>query len=170
MEDSMFISQSKYAKGLVKKFGLEKSSHKKTLAATHVKLTKDGQGEDVDQSLYRSMIGSLLYLTTSRPDITFAVGVCARYQSAPKASHLLQVKRIIKYINSTSDYGILYTHDTNSSLVGYCDVDWAGDVIEQKCPQLNEMPGKNNMNRVENVIANLTALMAQQVTNTTTRD
>ncbi|XP_057454111.1 uncharacterized protein LOC130745755 [Lotus japonicus] len=91
MEDSMFISQSKYAKGLVKKFGLEKLGHKRTPAATHVKLTKDEQGEDVDQCLYRSMIGSLLYLTASRPDITFVVGVCARYQAAPKASHLLQI-------------------------------------------------------------------------------
>ncbi|XP_057432490.1 uncharacterized protein LOC130725261 [Lotus japonicus] len=78
------------------------------------------------------MIGSLLYLTTSRPDITFVVGLCARYQAAPKTSHLLQVKRIIKYINATSDYGILYTHDTNSSLVGYCDADWAGSEDDRK--------------------------------------
>ncbi|XP_057453999.1 uncharacterized protein LOC130745652 [Lotus japonicus] len=101
MEDSMFISQSKYAKGLVKKFGLEKSGHKRTPAATHVKLTKDEQGEDVDQSLYRSMIGSLLYLTASRPDVTFDVGVCARYQAAPKTSHLLQIGQfLIKFLYS----------------------------------------------------------------------
>src|ERR1044072_4944390 len=74
MEDSIFVSQSKYAKGIVKKFGLENSIHKRTPAPTHVKLSKDEKGEYVDQSLYRSMIGSLLYLTTSRPDITFAVG------------------------------------------------------------------------------------------------
>lgn len=78
------------------------------------------------------MIGSLLYLTASRPDITFAVGACARYQAAPKTSHLLQVKRIIKYINGTCDYGILYTNDTNSSLVGYCDADWAGSADDRK--------------------------------------
>ena len=69
MNDGIFISQSKYAKNIVKKFGLEKSSHKRTPAATHVKLTKDELGEFVDQSLYRSIIGSLLYLTASRPDI-----------------------------------------------------------------------------------------------------
>ena len=96
MEDSMFVSQSKYARGIVKKFGLENASHKRTPAATHVKITKDEKGEDVDQSLYRSMIGSLLYLTASRPDITFAVGVCARYQAQPKASHLMQVKKNYK--------------------------------------------------------------------------
>ncbi|XP_057428381.1 uncharacterized mitochondrial protein AtMg00810-like [Lotus japonicus] len=80
MEDSIFISQSKYAKKLVKKFGLESATHKRTPAATHIKLTKDESGTDVDQSLYRSMIGSLLFLTASRPNITFSVGVCARYQ------------------------------------------------------------------------------------------
>ncbi|XP_057426115.1 uncharacterized protein LOC130719511 [Lotus japonicus] len=120
MKDSMFISQSKYAKGLGKKFGLETSGHKRTLAATHVKLTKDEQGEDVNQSLYRSMIGSLLYLTASRPDITFAVGVCARYQAAPKTSHLLQVKGIIKYINATSDYDWEGSADDRKSTSGGC--------------------------------------------------
>ncbi|XP_057418935.1 uncharacterized mitochondrial protein AtMg00810-like [Lotus japonicus] len=126
MEDTLFITQSKYAKGIVKKFVLENAGHKRTPAATHIKLTKDEKGTDVDPSLYRSMIGSLLYLTASRPDITFAVGVCARYQAEPKTSHLIQVKRIIKYISGTSDYGILYSHNTNSVLTGYCDADWAG--------------------------------------------
>ncbi|MCH83938.1 gag-pol polyprotein [Trifolium medium] len=119
MEDIIFISQSKYAKSIVMKFGLDKASHKKTPA----KLSKDESGVDVDQSLYRSMIGSLLYLKTSRPDITFAVGVCARYQAKPKASHLIQVKRVIKYINGTCDYGILYSHNTNPTMVEYCDAD-----------------------------------------------
>ncbi|XP_050886339.1 uncharacterized protein LOC127091693 [Lathyrus oleraceus] len=75
MDDTIFISQSKYVKNIVKKFGLESASHKRTLATTHLKLTKDEKGVDVDQSLYRSMIGSLLYLTTSRLDITFNVGL-----------------------------------------------------------------------------------------------
>lgn len=69
------------------------------------------------------MIGNLLYLTTSRPDITFSIGVCARYQCKLKASHLTQVKRIMKYINGTCDHGILYYHDTNSILVRYYDDD-----------------------------------------------
>ncbi|XP_057432399.1 secreted RxLR effector protein 161-like [Lotus japonicus] len=132
VEDSMFISQSKYVKELVKKFRLEGSTHKRTPAATHIKLTKDDSGANVDQSLYRSMIGSLLYLTASRPDIAFAVGVCARYQAAPKESHLIQVKRIIKYVSGTNDYGIFYVHHTNSSLVGYCDADWAGNADDRK--------------------------------------
>ncbi|KAL2984809.1 hypothetical protein AAZX31_12G111100 [Glycine max] len=78
------------------------------------------------------MIGSLLYLTASRPDITYAVGVCARYQANPKISHLTQVKRILKYVNGTSDYGIMYCHCSNPMLVGYCDADWAGSADDRK--------------------------------------
>ncbi|XP_050918909.1 uncharacterized mitochondrial protein AtMg00810-like [Lathyrus oleraceus] len=126
MDDIIFISQSKYSKSIVKKFVMENASHKRTTAPTHLKLTKDEKGVNVDQSLYRSMISSLLYLTTNKPDITFVVGVCARYQSESKISHITQVKRILKYINGTSDYGMLYSHNANSLLIGYCDADWAG--------------------------------------------
>ncbi|CAM8957131.1 unnamed protein product [Rhodiola kirilowii] len=94
--DGIFISQSKYASNLIKKFDPEKVAHKRTPAATHVKITKDEAGTSVDQTLYRSMIGSLLYMTASRPDIAHAVGVCARYQANPKESHLMNVKRIIR--------------------------------------------------------------------------
>ncbi|XP_050877363.1 uncharacterized mitochondrial protein AtMg00810-like [Lathyrus oleraceus] len=92
MEDSMFLCQSKYAKSIVKKFGLENSSHKRTPAPTHLKLSKYEKGLSVNHGLYRSMIGSHLYLTTSRPDINFVVGVCARYQAEPEVSHINQVK------------------------------------------------------------------------------
>ncbi|KAK2363075.1 hypothetical protein QL285_088089 [Trifolium repens] len=132
MEDTIFISQSKYAKNIVKKFGMENANHKRTPAATHLKLSKDEHGVSVDQSLYRSMIGSLLYLTASRPDISFAVGVCARYQAEPKMSHLNQVKRILKYVSGTSDYGILYSHGEDTRLLGYCDADWVGSADDRK--------------------------------------
>ncbi|CAM8903032.1 unnamed protein product [Rhodiola kirilowii] len=131
-DDGIFILQSKYAKNLIKKFDLEKASHKRTPAATHLKITKDEAGTKVDQTLYRSMIGSLLYLTASRPDIAYAVGVCARYQVDPKESHLLQVKRIIKYVCRTVNFGVWYTKDTNPHLVGYCDADWAGNAEDRK--------------------------------------
>ncbi|CAM8923401.1 unnamed protein product [Rhodiola kirilowii] len=77
------------------------------------------------------MTGSLLYLTASRPHIALVVGVCARYQANPKESHLMNVKRIIKYVRGTSDYGLWYTKDTNSYLVGYCDADWAGNAEDR---------------------------------------
>ena len=89
---------------------MENANHKRTPAPTHLKLSKDEKGVSVDQRLYRSMIGSLLYPTTSRPDIAFIVGVCARYQADPKVSHANHMKRILKYVNGTSDYGMLYSH------------------------------------------------------------
>ncbi|CAM8943639.1 unnamed protein product [Rhodiola kirilowii] len=78
------------------------------------------------------MIGSLLYLTANRPVICQSVGVCARYQADLKESHLLQVKRIIKYVSGTADYGLWYTRDTSGCIVGYSDADWAGNVEDRK--------------------------------------
>ncbi|XP_039119056.1 secreted RxLR effector protein 161-like [Dioscorea cayenensis subsp. rotundata] len=78
------------------------------------------------------MIGSLLYLTASRPDISFSVGVCARYQATPKESHLTAVKRIIRYVHGTAEYGIWYSKDSNSHLAGYSDADWAGNIDDRK--------------------------------------
>ncbi|CAM8877561.1 unnamed protein product [Rhodiola kirilowii] len=132
-ENGIFISQRKYARNLVKKFDMEKAAHKRIPAASHVKITKDETGTSVDQTLYRSMIGIVLYLTTSRSDIAHALGVCARYQANPKESHLMNVKEIIKYVCGTADYGLWYTKDTNSCLVGYCDADWAGNAEDRKC-------------------------------------
>ncbi|XP_050875823.1 uncharacterized mitochondrial protein AtMg00810-like [Lathyrus oleraceus] len=132
MEDSIFLCQIKYSRSIMKKFGLENVSHKITLVPTHLKLSKDEKDLSVDQSLYRSMIGNLLYMTTSIPDINFVVGVCARYQVEPKVSHINQVNRILKYVNGTSEYGMLCSHDSNSMLVGYCDAGWDGSVDDRK--------------------------------------
>ena len=84
-KDGIFINQAKYTKELIKRFGLEGSKVSKTPKATTTKLDKDEQGKSVDIKLYRSMIGSLLYLTASRPDIMFSVYLCARFQSCPKS-------------------------------------------------------------------------------------
>lgn len=117
VNNGIFISQSKYARNLVKKFCLEKARHMRTPMGTNEKLTKDENGVSVDPSLYRSMIGSLLYLIVSRPDICFSVGV---YQASPKESHLTTVKRIIRYVSGTVDHEIWFSSDTNSSLAGGC--------------------------------------------------
>jgi hypothetical protein len=130
--EGIFISQTKYARDLVKRFGLDGKSHARTPMSTSVKMSADPLGTSVDQTLYRSMIGSLLYLTASRPDISFSVCVCARYQSNPKESHLTAVKRIIRYINGTVNYGIWYSRDTNLELAGYSDADWAGNADDRK--------------------------------------
>jgi len=130
--EGIFISQSKYAKDLVKRFGLDGKSHARTPMSTSVKISSDLAGKSVDPSLYRSMIGSLLYLTASRPDITFSVGVCACFQANPKESHLTTVKHIIRYVNDTLLYGIWYSRETNLVIAGYSDADWAGNVDDRK--------------------------------------
>ena len=97
-EFGIYINQAKYARNVVKRFGLDKAAHARTPMAANAKLTNDPSGESVNVTLYRSMIGCLLYLTASRPDIAFNVGVCSKFQSNPKISHLKAVKRIIKYV------------------------------------------------------------------------
>ena len=96
--------------------------------SSSTKLNVDSSRVEVSPTLYRSIIGSLLYLTASRSDIAFSVGVCARYQAAPKESHLTAVKRIIWYINGTPDYGLWYSKDSNACLTVYLDADWASSV------------------------------------------
>ncbi|KAK4843891.1 hypothetical protein QYF36_013979 [Acer negundo] len=135
MHYGIFIYQAKYAKSLVKKFGLENAKNCDTPMSTTLKLSKDASGKDVEQSLYRDMIGSLLYLTASRPDIAFNVGVCARYQADPKESHLTAVKMIIRFVNGTSNHGIWYSFHTNPSLVGYSDANWAINCDNRKVHQ-----------------------------------
>ncbi|TYK20297.1 gag-pol polyprotein [Cucumis melo var. makuwa] len=130
--DGIFISQKKYARSMVKKFGLEQARNKRTPATAYVKLTKDTDGAEVDHKLYRSIVGRLLYLTASRPDIAYAVGICARYQADPRITHLEAVKRILKYVHGTSDFGMMYSYDTTPTLVGYCYADWADSADDRK--------------------------------------
>ena len=86
----------------------------------------------VDQKLYRSMIGSLLYLTASRPDIMLAVGLVARYQAAPKKNHLLSIKRIFIYLQGTSHYDLWYPKRKSFTLTTYTNADWASCVDDRK--------------------------------------
>ena len=131
-DSGIFLSQSKYAKNLVKKFGLEFASSVRTPMSPNVKLTVDLLGKRVDSSLYRSMISSLLYLTTNRPDISYSVGMCARYQDNPKESHMIALKRIIKYVKTTADFGVWYSKDINDVIAGYSNADWARNADDRK--------------------------------------
>ena len=90
------------------------------------RLDKYEEGNSTDQKLYRGMIGSLLYLTTSRPDILYIVCVCARFQSNPKESHMLVVKRIIRYLKGTINLGLWYSKQSSLDLIGYTDADYGG--------------------------------------------
>ncbi|GJU24524.1 retrovirus-related pol polyprotein from transposon TNT 1-94 [Tanacetum coccineum] len=132
MEDGIFFNQSKYIKEMLKKFGLEDSKPMKTPMSFDTKLTKDEECESVDSTKYRGMIGSLLYLTASRPDIMFSVCLCARFQEAPKTSHLEAVKRIFRYIKGTTHLGLWYPKGTDIETVVYADSDHAGDYVDRK--------------------------------------
>ncbi|GJS40436.1 hypothetical protein Tco_0565479 [Tanacetum coccineum] len=104
----------------------------KTPMSSDTKLTKDEECESVDSTKYRGMIGSLLYLTASRPDIMFSVCLCARFQEAPKTSHLEAVKRIFRYIKGTTHLGLWYPKGTGIETVVYADSDHAGDYVDRK--------------------------------------
>ena len=95
------IHQQKYIKELLKKYDMNEAKSNDTPIGTTTKLDKDEPGSPVNYTRYRGMIGSLLYLTANRPDIVFSVGLCARFQSCPKKSHLKVVKRILRYLKGT---------------------------------------------------------------------
>nr|GEY33719.1 uncharacterized mitochondrial protein AtMg00810-like [Tanacetum cinerariifolium] len=128
----IFFNQSKYIKEILKKFRLEDSKPMKTPMSSDTKLMKDKEYELVNSTKYRGMIGSLLYLTASRPDIMFNVCLCARFQEAPKTSHLEAVKRIFRYIKGTTHLGLWYPKGTGIETVVYADSDHARDYVDRK--------------------------------------
>jgi hypothetical protein len=101
-----FVHQGKYTKDLMKKFNMTKLKSVSTLMSSTASLGPDEDGDAVDQRDYRSMIGSLLYLTATRPDIQFTVGLCARFQSSPRSSHRMAVQRVFRYLKHTIEFGI----------------------------------------------------------------
>ncbi|GJS17011.1 putative ribonuclease H-like domain-containing protein [Tanacetum coccineum] len=131
-EDGIFISQDKYVAKILKKFNYTDVKSASTPVDLEKPLVKDGDADDVDVHLYRSMIGSLMYLTASRPDIVFAVCACARFQVTPKTSHLLAVKRIFRYLKGKPTLGLWYSRDSPFELVAYTDSDYAGATQDRK--------------------------------------
>ncbi|GJX52351.1 putative ribonuclease H-like domain-containing protein, partial [Tanacetum coccineum] len=131
-EDGIFISQDKYVGEILKKFGFSSIRTASTPMETNKALTKDEDGEDVDVHLYRSMIGSLMYLTSSRPDIMFSVCACSRFQVQPKVSHLNAVKRIFRYLKGRPNLGLWYPKDSPFILEAFSDSDYAGASLDRK--------------------------------------
>jgi hypothetical protein len=132
LKDDTFLSQTKYTQDLLKRFGMKDAKPTKTLMGIdgHVDLNKGGK--PVDQKAYRSMIGSLLYLCASIPDIMLSVCMCARYQSDPRECHLVAVKRILRYLVATPCFGIWYLKGSTFDLIGYADSDYAGCKVDRK--------------------------------------
>ncbi|XP_070014263.1 uncharacterized mitochondrial protein AtMg00810-like [Nicotiana sylvestris] len=126
------ICQQKYIRELLKRFDMEASKVIDTPIATATRLDMDETGFPVNQTMYRGNIGSLLYLTTSRPDIIFSVGLCARFQSNPKKSHLKAAKRILRYLKGTHDLVLYYPSGESFNLISYADADYAGYLVDRK--------------------------------------
>ncbi|WVZ85698.1 hypothetical protein U9M48_032593 [Paspalum notatum var. saurae] len=132
VKGGIFIHQEKYCRDLLKKFKMGDCKPISTPMSTNEHLDADVDGKPVDQSTYRSMIGSLLYLTASRPDIMFSVCLCARFQAAPKESHLTAVKRILRYLKHTPSIGLWYPEGAKLELLGYSDSDFTGYCVDRK--------------------------------------
>nr|GFA48976.1 hypothetical protein [Tanacetum cinerariifolium] len=124
--------QDKYVAKILRKFRLTKGKSASTPINTEKPLLKDPDGEDVDVHTYRSMIGSLMYLTSSRLDIMFAVCACAHFQVTPKASHLHAVKRIFRYLKGKPHLGLWYPKDSPFDLVAYSDSDYTGASLDKE--------------------------------------
>nr|GEY03869.1 retrovirus-related Pol polyprotein from transposon TNT 1-94 [Tanacetum cinerariifolium] len=128
----IFINQAKYTLEILHKHGTEKGQSIGTLIAMKPKLDADLNGNPVDQTDYRSKIGSLMYLTSSRLDIVQAVCFCARYQSQPTKKHLKEVKRIFRYLRGTVNMGLLYLKGSSFELTTFLDIDHAGCIDTRK--------------------------------------
>jgi hypothetical protein len=132
LQEGTFISQTKYIQDIVTKFGMKDAKPIKTPMGTNGYLDLDMGGKYVDQKGYRSMIGSLLYLCASRPNIMLSVCMCARFEADPKDVHLRAVKRIMLYLVYIPNFGLWYPKGSTFDLIGYSDVDWVGCKIDRK--------------------------------------
>jgi hypothetical protein len=132
MKQGTFVHQAKYTKDLMKKFNMAELKLVSTLMSSVASLGPDEDGEAMDQREYRSMIGSLLYLTATRLDIQFAVGLCACFRASPHSSHRTVVERIFRYLKHTPEFGIWYSASSLLDLVGFSDADFVGRGIDRK--------------------------------------
>ncbi|GKB63520.1 putative ribonuclease H-like domain-containing protein [Tanacetum coccineum] len=131
-DDGIFISQDKYVDEILKKFSFLTVKTASPPMETLKSLLKDAEAEDVDVHIYRSMIGSLMYLIASRPDIMFVVCACTRFQVTPKVSHLRVVKIIFRYLKGQPKLGLWYPKDSPFDLEAYTDSDYAGASLDRK--------------------------------------
>jgi hypothetical protein len=132
LKEGTFISQTKYTQDFLKRFRMKDAKPAKTPMGMNRHLDLNKGGKSVDQKAYRSMIGSLIYLCASRPDIMLSVCMCARFQSDPKECHLVAVKRILRYLISTPCFRIWYPKRSTFDLIGYSDSDYARCKVDRK--------------------------------------
>ncbi|TXG67231.1 hypothetical protein EZV62_008506 [Acer yangbiense] len=128
----IFISQKKYVQEVLNRFQMKNCNPVTTPTEMGLKLVKNPEGEKVDNTGYKQIVGSLMYLTATRPDLMYAVSLISRYMESPREIHLLAAKRILRYMQGTIDYGLFYKKGEKSSLFGFTDSDYAGNQDDQK--------------------------------------
>ncbi|XP_019267120.1 PREDICTED: uncharacterized protein LOC109244478 [Nicotiana attenuata] len=131
-DDGVFVSQQSYAEAMLRKFNMFGCKAVPTPLTSNEKLMKNDGGRKVDSTLYRSIIGSLMYLMATRPDIMFATSLLSRFMQSPSHIYLGSAKRVLRYIKGTLAYGIKYFKGEELTLIGFCDNDWAGSKDDMK--------------------------------------
>ena len=130
--DGIFVCQNKYANDILKRFRMVNCKPTITPIATREILSKKDEGSCVDLTLYKRLVGSIMYLTTTRPDIMFIVSFISRFMETPKSTHWKDGKRILRYVAGKTNYGDQYTSDSYFKLIGYTDSDFVGCVDDRK--------------------------------------
>eukprot|EP00253_Pinus_taeda_P004619 PITA_04619 len=133
-EPTLYIKENddKYVERVLKRFNMQNSKATVTPTVVGLKLTKEDSSKDFDPKLYKSIVGSLMYLTVTRPDIMHAVSLISKFMERPKETHWQAAKRILRYVNGTKGFGILYSSFESFMLTSYTDSDWAGSVDDKK--------------------------------------
>nr|KYP66580.1 Retrovirus-related Pol polyprotein from transposon TNT 1-94 [Cajanus cajan] len=130
--DGIYICQKKYALEILRRFGMEESNPVCNPIVPGYKLCRDEEGIKVNETHFKQMVGSLMYITTTRPDLMFVVSLISRYMSQPTEMHAKVAKRILRYLKGTENYGILYKRGGIEELLAYTDSDYAGDLEDRK--------------------------------------
>nr|XP_048324153.1 secreted RxLR effector protein 161-like [Ziziphus jujuba var. spinosa] len=128
----IFISQKKYVQKILDRFDMKDCNSVTTSMEKGLKLVKDSGGKMVDSTLYKQIVGSLMYLIATRPNIMHSVSLISRYMENPKQIHLLAAKRILRYLRGTMDFGLFYKMGEKSDLYGFTDSDYAGDLDDRR--------------------------------------
>ena len=132
LKHGIFVIQSKYIKEILKTFGLDESKLVNTPMTIGHKLSKTDDSEEVNQIVYRSMIGKLQYVVHSRPDIALSIGIVAIFSANPRENHLMAIKKIMRYLKGIDDFGLYYKRIKNFDLKAYTDADWGGNIDDRK--------------------------------------
>ena len=130
--EGIYICQRRYAREILKRFGMDKCNSVKNPIVPGCKLSKDEEGTKVDSSMFKQVVGSLMYLTATRPDLMYGVGLISRFMSRPTEQHWLAAKRLLRYLMGTLNLGIFYKKGGCKQLTAYSDSDFAGDIDDRR--------------------------------------